>query len=170
MSRPDGSVWFLPVVALIGGVVAGGAFGLSFVALHSNWKRLAWVTPDAESTAPFYLFAGLIPIVVSVGWTGLILHARGQERWLALAAVAAAIEMALLAFSLLPLARAGNGGVWAGNIGLPALALVLFGAPIASAAWPTATSKLANVLPHVVAALVLPVAVYVSFLSAGGHF
>src|SRR2546422_4240619 len=45
--------WSIPVVAVVGGSLAGAGSGLSFVALHSNWKRLAWVTPDAESTVPF---------------------------------------------------------------------------------------------------------------------
>src|SRR6266576_3073105 len=78
------SGWWLPVIALVGGLLAGAVFGLSFVALRSNWKQLAWVTPDAESTVPFWTFQGLIPIVVSVGWTGFILHARSHRRGLGL--------------------------------------------------------------------------------------
>src|SRR6266550_6606686 len=162
------SGWWLPVIALVGGLLAGAVVGLSFVALHSNWKQLAWVTPDAESTVPFWTFEGLIPIVISVGWTGLILHARSHRRWLGLSLAVAAIELALLAFALLPVARAGNGGVWASSFGLPALALALFGGPIAAVIWPT-TSRVVNVWQHVVAGLVLAVGVYGSFNSVGGR-
>lgn len=163
-SKPERSGWFIPIGVLMGGLLAGAVFALSFVALHSNWKRLAWVTPDAESTAPFWVFEGLIPIVVSVGWTALILHARDRPRWLALSAALAALEIALLAFALIPIARSGNGGVWAANIGLPALALVLLAGPIASIAWPI-RRRLVNVWPHVVAGLLLPVAINVSYTS-----
>ena len=162
------SGWWIPVIALVCGLLSGAVFGLSFVALHSNWKQLAWVTPDAESTVPFWTFEGLIPIVISVGWTGLILHARSHRRWLGLSLAVAAIELALLAFALLPVARAGNGGVWASSFGLPALALALFGGPIAAVIWPT-TSRVVNVWQHVVAGLVLAVGVYGSFNSVGGR-
>jgi len=161
--------WSIPVVAVVGGSLAGAGSGLSFVALHSNWKRLAWVTPDAESTVPFWTFEGLIPMLISVGWTGLILHGRGHRRGLSLTVALAAIELAVLAFALLPVARDGNGGVWAMTIGLPPLALVLLGGPIASIVWPM-RSKLVNVWPHVLAGLLLPVAVYVSYTSVGGRF
>ena len=163
------SGWWIPVIALVCGLLSGAVFGLSFVALHSNWKQLAWVTPDAESTVPFWTFEGLIPIVISVGWTGLILHARSHRRWLGLSAALAAIELALLAFALLPVARAGNGGVWAASFGLPALALVLFGGPIAAVIWPT-RSSVVNAWQHVVAGPVLAVAVDWSFTTAGGRF
>ncbi len=152
------------VVALLGGVLADAGSAFCFVVLHSNWKRLAWVTPDAESTAPYRFFEGLIPIAVSVGWAGLILHARGHQRWLAPTAALAALEIALLAFALLPVARAGNGGLWATNVGLPALAVVALAGPIASGAWPM-KSRLNNVWPHVAAGVVLPVAVYVAYVS-----
>ena len=163
------SGWWIPVIALVCGLLSGAVFGLSFVALHSNWKQLSWVTPDAESTVPFWTFQGLIPMVVSVGWTGLILHARSHRRWLGLSAALAAIELALLAFALLPVARAGNGGVWAASFGLPTLALALFGGPIVSVVWPMRT-RLVNVWQHVVAGPVLVVAVDWSFTTAGGRF
>jgi hypothetical protein len=158
------SGWFLPVTTLIGGALVGAALTLSFVAMHSNWKRLAWVTPDAESTAPYWIVEGLVPVVISVGWTALILHARRHQRWLALSAALAAAEIALLAFSLIPVALAGNGGVWATNFGFPALLLLLLGGPIAAVAWPLRSAP-TKVWWHVVAAIVLAVSVYVGFTA-----
>src|SRR3989442_9214073 len=154
----------MPVIRLGGGPGSGSLFGPAFVALHSNWKQLAWVTPDAESTVPFWTFQGLIPIVVSIGWTALILHARSHRLWLGLSAALAAIELALLAFALLPVARAGNGGVWAASFGLPALGLALFGGPIASVVWPTRNSGV-NVWQPVVAGPVLAAAVELDFTT-----
>jgi len=163
-SRPESSGWFLPVAALIGGALVGAALTLSFVAMHSNWRRLAWVSPDAESTAPYWIVEGLVPVVISVGWTALILHARRHQRWLVLSAALAAAEIALLAFSLIPVALAGNGGVWATNIGFPALLLVLLGGPIVAVAWPLRSAP-TKIWSHVVAAIVLAVSVYVGFTA-----
>ena len=156
----------MPVATLIGGALAGAALALGFVAMHSNWKRLPYVTADAESTAPYWIVEGLVPVVVSVGWTALILHARQHQRWLALSAALAAAEIALLAFTLIPVALSGNGGVWATNIGFPALFLVLLGGPIAALAWPLKTT-LTKVRAHVLAAIVLAASVYVGFTATG---
>src|SRR5437762_5804004 len=68
------SRWLLPGVMFVFGVVAGIGLAASFAALHSNWNQLPWVTPDAKSTAPFWFTYELLVIVISVGWTGLILH------------------------------------------------------------------------------------------------
>jgi hypothetical protein len=162
-SRIETSGWVLPAITLVAGLVAGAGSAISFVTLHSNWTQLAWVTPDAKSTVPYWIFEGLIPIVVSTGWTALILRARGHARWLGWSLVLAAVEIALLALALIPVARSGNGGVWATNVGLPALALVLFGGPIAAAVWRLRGSPV-NVWWHFAAGLALPVAIYVGFV------
>lgn len=155
----------LPAITLVAGLAVGAGSALSFVTLHSNWTQLGWVTSEATSTVPYWIFEGLIPIVVSTGWTALILHARGHQRWLAWSAALACVEVALLAFALIPVAKSGNAGVWATNVGLPALALVLFGGPIAAAVWRLGSSPV-SAWWHVVAALVLPGAIYLGFVPA----
>jgi len=165
-SRIERPTWFLPLATLIVGALAGAGLAVAFVAMHSNWKRLPLVTADAESTAPYWIVEGLVPVVVSVGWTALILHARQHRRWLALSAALAAAEIALLAFSLIPVALSGNGGVWATNIGFPALFLVFLGGPIAALAWPLKTTA-TKVRAHVVAAIVLAASVYIGFTATG---
>jgi hypothetical protein len=153
--------WFLPVTTLIAGLLVGAGSALSFVALHSSWNNLAGVTSEAQSTVPYWIFEGLIPIVVSVGWTALILHSRGHRGWIAPSAALAAAEIALLAFSLIPVAIAGNGGTWATNV-FPVLALMLVGGPIAAVVWPLRTAW-KDVWWHLAAAIVLPGGIYAGF-------
>src|SRR5438132_11378074 len=95
-SRPESSGWFLPVAALIGGALVGAALTLSFVAMHSNWRRLAWVSPDAESTAPYWIVEGLVPVVMSVGWLSLILLSRRHQLRRVLSLTLAAVGIAPL--------------------------------------------------------------------------
>jgi hypothetical protein len=163
MARIETSGWVLPAITLVAGLAVGAGSAVCFVMLHSNWTRLAWVTPEAKSTVPYWIFEGLIPIIVSTGWTALILHARGHQRWLGWSTALACVQIALLAFALIPVAKSGNGGVWATNFALPALALVLFGGPIAAAVWQL-TSPPTNVRWHVTAAVVLPGAIYIGFV------
>jgi hypothetical protein len=154
--------WFLPVTTLIAGLLVGTGSALSFVALHSSWNNLGGFNPEARSTVPYWIFEGLIPIVVSVGWTALILHSRGRRGWIAAPAALAAAELALLAFSLIPVAIAGNGGTWATNV-LPVLMLVLVAGPIAATVWPP-RSAWKDVWWHLAAAIVLPGGIYAGFV------
>src|SRR5437879_12005034 len=59
--------WSTPVVAVVGGSLAGAGSGLSFVALHSHGKRLVGVPTDWEGKLHFLNFDGHILVVISVG-------------------------------------------------------------------------------------------------------
>jgi hypothetical protein len=152
-----GGLWSLPLLAGVAGFATGAGLAGIFIGLHSNWERIPGVSSQATSTVPYWLVQLLGPVLVSVCWTILVLHARCVLRWRSLAFLNLALQLALLAVGLVPIAIAGNGGVQISNFALPLLLLVALAAPVAGALWPGG-HKLSAVGWHFAAAATFPVA------------
>ena len=149
----------LPLAAAIAGFAVGSGLALIFNLLHSNWARIPGVTPEANSTVPYWTVQFLGPILVSVCWTALAFHARSVQSWKLLTAVSLAVQGALLAVGLIPIALAGNAGVWISDIAQPLLVPVALASPVIGAVWPRG-EKASAVRWHVLAAAAFPVALW----------
>ncbi len=157
----------LPVLVAAGGFAAGALLGLLFNFLHADWDHLGWTTPDARSTAPFWVAQVLAPVVVAAGWTALVLHARSVTGWARLAAGAAAIEVALFLVGWVPIAVRGNGGVVVNGVAWPVLVLAMPAALLAAFLWPR-TQPAGDVGWHLAAGVALPIALLAGYILTGG--
>jgi hypothetical protein len=128
--------WRAVLAALAGGLIAGVGLSLLFIALHSNWTRIPNVTPDAQSTVPYWVPQYLAPTFVSAGWTALILNYRRAPQWALLSAAVLMVQVALVALALVPIAVAGNAGVRVGDLATPLLLVAMFGSPVLAAFLP----------------------------------
>lgn len=157
--RKPGRELLVPIVAAVAGFGLGAGLALTFNLLHSNWDQIPGVTSEATSTVPYWVVQFLGPIFVSVCWTALALHARSVPRWKLLAALTLLVQVALLAVSVVPIAIAGNGGVWIGNFAQPLLVLVAVLSPVLGAVWPPG-QRATGVGWHLLAAAVFAVALW----------
>jgi cytochrome bd-type quinol oxidase subunit 2 len=149
------------LAAGVGGVIAGAALSLLFIFLHTSWTRIPGVTPDAQQTVPYWVPQYLAPVLISAGWTALTLHYRQVRRWALLSAAALALLVALVALTLFPIAIAGNGGVWVGNLTTPLLIAVMVGGPMVAIFRPHGRERHpADAGWYLAAGLLLPIAMF----------
>lgn len=158
VARRLGLVAAVAILGLVTGAAMKGAFDL----MYDNWTRIRWATPEAANTVPFWLFQGLMPILISAGWTALILRARSQRRWALLGSAAAIVQVILFMVGLIPIALSGNAGIRASGVAWPALVLVAIASPIVAAFLPRDGSA-RSVGWHVAAAIALPIAVLAGY-------
>lgn len=146
-------------MAAIAGLAAGGSLALLFDLLHTNWASLPGVTAEATSTVPYWVVQFLGPVLVSVCWAALAVHARSVRRWKLFTITSLALQAAILAIGLTPIAIAGNAGVWIGDFALPLLVLVAVANPVVGAFWPPG-QRASGVGWHVLAAAAFPIALW----------
>jgi hypothetical protein len=153
--------WGVSLVAAIAGFAVGSGLALLFSLLHSNWASIPGVTTEATSTVPYWVVQLLGPVLVSACWTALAFHARSVPRWKSLTAMALVVQVAILAVFLIPIAIAGNAGVWVGDYALPLLVLVALASPVIGAVRPR-SQKASGPGWHVLAAAAFPTALWLS--------
>ena len=156
---PSLGSWSIPVVAALAGFALGAGLAGLFGALHGNWERLPLVDHGSTSTVPYWTVQFLGPALVSICWTGLLLHARRVGGWQGWTAAALVVDLALLVAGLLPIALAGNGGVAVGSFGQLALALAIVAIPLTAIFLPPGKG-LAHRVGHGVAAVLFAVALW----------
>jgi hypothetical protein len=149
------------LAALVGGGIGGVALSLLFIALHSTWTRIPGVTPDAQQTVPYWVPEYLAPVLISVGWTALILDYRHVRHWALLSAAALIVGAAVVGLALVPIAVAGNDGVSVGNLATPLLMAVLIGSPVLAAFRPRGREERpGDIRWYLAAAVLLPIAMF----------
>ncbi|HYM67022.1 MAG TPA: hypothetical protein VEW68_07010 [Patescibacteria group bacterium] len=164
---PEGRLRTLIWTALLG--LAGGA-GVSLLAFY-----LARYGPSGGN----WSFRGngalaaytLVPVLLTLGWTGLVWRARTSPFWLSLAVGAGLVGAAIAAAdaALLPLFGRGADATLGGVL-LVALAAWAVAAPVLSALMRFRSSGRSMVGIHVAAGILWPVALGSGLLLAGLAF
>lgn len=158
---------------LVGGVIAALAVGVGLEVLTWLVARYgpeggAWsLRGNGALIVPF----GLGPALLAGAWTGLVLHARGVERWLALSVGAVLVGVGLIALGMLVLAGAGT--TFGGQVAASWLFLSVLGwmlvAPILAALLPVGPHPGVATSPvlHVVTGVLATLCFVASFVAVG---
>ena len=166
---PRAAAGLLPLALALAGLLAGVALGACFEYLHGNWTHLGWVTPDAANTVPYWVPQGLTPILISAAWTALVLRARSLPGWALLGGGVAGLQTLLYSVVVVPIALAGNRGVWVGVLAWPALMLLMIGCPVVAGFWPR-VGRLSQVGLHVLSAVLFPICLVAGYSVIAGPF
>jgi hypothetical protein len=151
--------WTVPLVAAVAGFAVGSGLALLFYLLHSNWSSIPGVTVEATSTVPYWVVQFSGPVLVSVCWTALALHAGAVQSWKLLTTISLVVQVAILAVVLSPIAIRGNAGVRISDQALQVLIPVALASPMIGAVLPRGR-KASGVGWHVLAAAAFPIALW----------